>query len=151
MKILVTGGAGFVGSSLAIEFRRNRKDIEVVAFDNLKRRGSELNIPRLKENRVEFIHGDIRNIEDFEAIGKADLIIECPAEPSVMAGFNSSPEYLINTNLLGTVNCLEYARKCDAEVVFLSTSRVYPVRTINHRSSVKEFNMLTLYSYFNSY
>ncbi len=132
MKILVTGGAGFVGSNLAIEFRRNRKDIEVVAFDNLKRRGSELNIPRLKENRVEFIHGDIRNREDFEAIGIADLIIECSAEPSVMAGLNSSPEYLINTNLLGTVNCLEYARKCGADIVFLSSSRVYPLKTLNN-------------------
>ena len=137
MKILVTGGAGFVGSSLAIEFRRNRKDIEVVAFDNLKRRGSELNIPRLKENHVEFIHGDIRNKEDFEAIGKADLIIECSAEPSVMAGFNSSPEYLINTNLLGTVNCLEYARKCGADIVFLSSSRVYPVKTINNLNIIE--------------
>jgi len=132
MKILITGGAGFVGSNLAIEFKRNKRDVEVVALDNLKRRGSELNIPRLKENGIEFIHGDIRNKEDFEAVGKTDIVIECSAEPSVMAGYNSSPEYLLNTNLLGTINCLEYTRKCGADIIFLSTSRVYPVKTINN-------------------
>lgn len=132
MKMLVTGGAGFVGSNLAIEFKKNRRDLEVVALDNLKRRGSELNIPRLKENGVEFVHGDIRNREDFEAAGTADIIIECSAEPSALAGFGSSPEYLLNTNLLGTVNCLEHARKCGADIVFLSSSRVYPIKTINN-------------------
>ncbi len=131
MRILITGGAGFVGSNLAIEFKKNKKDVQVAALDNLKRRGSELNIQRLKENGVEFIHGDIRNREDFEAAGRADTIIECSAEPSVLAGYDSSPDYLINTNLLGTINCLEYARKCGADFIFLSTSRVYPVKTIN--------------------
>ncbi len=135
--ILITGGAGFVGSNLAIEFKKNREDQQVVAFDNLRRRGSELNIPRLKKSGIEFVHGDIRNREDFEAVGKADVIIECSAEPSVLAGFNSSPDYLLNTNLLGTVNCLEYARKCSADIVFLSTSRVYPVKTINKLNFVE--------------
>lgn len=128
---LITGGAGFVGSNLAIEFKNNKQNVRVVALDNLKRRGSELNIKRLAENGVEFIHGDIRNREDFEAVGNVDIIIECSAEPSVLAGLNSSPDYLLNTNLLGTINCLEFARKCDADFVFLSTSRVYPVKTIN--------------------
>jgi CDP-paratose 2-epimerase len=138
MKCLVTGGAGFVGSNLAIEFKKNRKDVEIVAFDNLKRRGSELNIPRLKANGIEFIHGDIRNKEDFEALGKSDVVIECSAEPSVMAGVDSSPEYLLNTNLLGTVNCLEYVRKCGADIIFLSSSRVYPIRTINNLKFVEK-------------
>ena len=129
---LITGGAGFVGSNLAIEFKNNGKDLRVISFDNLKRRGSELNIQKLLANGVEFIHGDIRNREDLEAVGNVDVIIECSAEPSVLAGFDSSPDYLINTNLLGTINCLEYARKYNADFVFLSTSRVYPVKTINN-------------------
>lgn len=138
MKILVTGGAGFVGSNLAIEFKKNREGFEVAALDNLRRRGSELNIPRLKEHGVEFIHGDIRNREDLEEAGKADIIIECSAEPSALAGFGSSPEYLLNTNLLGTINCLEYARKCGADIIFLSTSRVYPVKTINSLNFIEK-------------
>jgi CDP-paratose 2-epimerase len=48
-----------------------------------------------------------------------------------MAGVDSSPEYLLNTNLLGTVNCLEYVRKTGADIIFLSSSRIYPVKTIN--------------------
>lgn len=128
---LITGGVGFVGSNLAIEFKNNGKNLRVISFDNLKRRGSELNIKRLLENGVEFMHGDIRNREDFETVGNVDVIIECSAEPSVLAGFDSSPDYLINTNLLGTINCLEYARKYNADFVFLSTSRVYPVKTVN--------------------
>lgn len=137
MKILVTGGAGFVGSNLAIDFKKNGKGHEVAALDNLRRRGSELNIQRLKENGIEFVHGDIRNKEDFEAAGKPDLIIECSAEPSVLAGFDSSPDYLLNTNLLGTINCLEYARKYGSNIVFLSTSRVYPVKTLNNLNFIE--------------
>lgn len=129
--ILITGGAGFVGSSLAIKFKIKYPGINVVVMDNLKRRGSELNISRLKENQIKFIQGDVRNREDFEEIEKIDLLIECSAEPSVMAGINSSPDYLISTNLGGALNCLEFARKNNSAFVFISTSRVYPIETIN--------------------
>ncbi len=130
--ILITGGAGFVGSNLAINLKNYfGEDVVVVCFDNLKRRGSELNLNRLRDNGVEFQHGDIRNREDLEAVGKVDLILECSAEPSVLAGYGSSPAYLVQTNLIGTVNCLEIARIYEADFIFLSTSRVYPIRTIN--------------------
>jgi CDP-paratose 2-epimerase len=48
-----------------------------------------------------------------------------------MAGVTSSPQYLLDTNLVGAINCFEMARKNNADVVFLSTSRVYPVKTLN--------------------
>lgn len=130
-RVLITGGAGFVGSNLAIKLKQDSPRLEVVVFDNLKRRGSELNVPRLKETGITFLHGDIRNPEDFEEIGGADLLIECSAEPSVMAGINSSPRYLTNTNLVGTINCLEFCRKYKTDIVFLSTSRVYPIAPLN--------------------
>ncbi len=136
--ILITGGCGFVGSSLAIKFKTNYPKTNIICLDNLKRRGSELNISRLKEGGIEFFHGDIRNKEDLKAVGQVDIIIECSAEPSVLAGYNSSPEYLINTNLLGTINCLEKARKEQAAFIFLSTSRVYPIKTINKLSYVEK-------------
>lgn len=129
--VLVTGGAGFVGSSIAIKLKEKYPEITVSALDNLKRRGSELNIPRLKAAGVIFVHGDIRNKEDLIPFSQLDLIIECSAEPSVLAGVNSAPDYLINTNLLGTLNCLELARRTGATFLFLSTSRVYPYKLIN--------------------
>lgn len=130
MNILITGGAGFVGSSLAISLKRAYPGYGVFALDNLKRRGSELNLKRLKEAGVEFHHGDIRNREDFDSLPAADAVIEASAEPSVLAGLNGTPDYLINTNLVGTINCLNYALKHKAAFIFLSTSRVYPIKTI---------------------
>ena len=130
--VLVTGGAGFAGSNLALAFKRQHPDARVIALDNLKRRGSETNLPRLREHGVEFIHGDIRNPEDLQLDRyKIDLILECSAEPSVLAGYGEAPHYLVNTNLLGTVNCLELARRTGADMIFLSTSRVYPISTLN--------------------
>lgn len=130
--ILVTGGAGFVGSHLALRFKNFfGSDARVISLDNLKRRGSELNLPRLKKGGVEFVHGDIRQIEDIRSVGAIDLILECSAEPSVLAGYGSSPDYLLQTNLQGTINCLEIARITGADFIFLSTSRVYPIKTIS--------------------
>jgi CDP-paratose 2-epimerase len=130
--VLVTGGAGFVGSNLALWFKSRYPGTHVVAADNLKRRGSETNIPRLQTAGIEFLHADIRNPEDLAfANRKIDLLLECSAEPSVLAGYGEAPSYLINTNLLGTINCLELARKHSADFVFLSTSRVYPVKSLN--------------------
>lgn len=143
-KILITGGAGFVGANLAIGLKKKCEDLQIVAFDNLKRRGSELNIRRLSDCGVKFVHGDVRNYEDLSAIGKVGTIIECSAEPSAMAGYDESPKYLINTNLTGAINCLELARKNDADFIFLSTSRVYPIDKINQISVESEYTRFAL-------
>jgi len=127
MRILITGGAGFVGSNLGLALKRDRQGVEILAFDNLRRRGSELALDRLRDAGVRFIHGDVRSPEDLADIGGFDLLIECSAEPSVQAGYAGSPAYVVRTNLDGTVNCLEEARKHTAGLIFLSTSRVYPI------------------------
>jgi CDP-paratose 2-epimerase len=127
MRILVTGGAGFVGSSLATHLARARAAVEVVALDNLHRRGSELTLARLAAAGVTFVHGDIRLREDIDAAGAFDLMIECSAEPSVHAGYQGDPSYLLGANLAGTMNCLEAVRRAGAGLLFLSTSRVYPI------------------------
>src|SRR5262245_26446792 len=62
--VLVTGGAGFVGAHLACALAREGSDARIIAVDNLRRRGSELNLPRLAEHGVEFVHGDVRNADD---------------------------------------------------------------------------------------
>jgi CDP-paratose 2-epimerase len=130
--IVVTGGAGFVGSHLAIWLKTRYPEAHVIALDNLRRRGSELNLPRLRAAGVAFVHGDVRNREDLRFEGPPlDLILECAAEPSVQAGFRDAPDYVIATNLAGTVNCLELARGTGADLLVLSTSRVYPIAALN--------------------
>ncbi len=130
MRLLVTGGAGFVGSNLALRLKRDRAGDQVIALDSLKRRGSELALERLRAGGVEFVHGDVRNPEDLEQVGRADLLLECSAEPSALAGYEGGARFLVHTNLLGTLNCLEFARQHGAGVLFLSTSRVYPIAAL---------------------
>src|SRR5262245_41484486 len=107
MKILITGGAGFVGSNLALFLRRQLPTADIYAFDNLKRRGSELALARLRDAGVRFVHGDVRNAADLDDVGNFNLLLECSAEPSVQAGYSGSPAYVIDTNLTGTIHCLE--------------------------------------------
>jgi CDP-paratose 2-epimerase len=131
MRVLVTGGAGFIGANVAVTLSQRHDDWEVVALDNLKRRGSEVNVPRLREADVTFVHGDVRETEDLATVGTIDALVECSAEPSALAGRDGATGYVVHTNLLGAYNCLELARRERAQLVFLSTSRVYPVDALS--------------------
>ena len=146
MRILITGGAGFVGSSLAKLYKENHPNSEITVFDNLKRRGSEINLPVFKKMGINFTHGDIRNQSDLEDItSNFDFILEASAEPSVHAGTGGqSPRYLLDTNLNGTLNCLEFARKKTGGMIFLSTSRVYSIlaiKQIQFREGITRFEV----------
>jgi len=125
-RLLITGGAGFVGASLAVRLAESHADWEILALDNLRRRGSELNLPRLREAGVTFLHGDVRLRGDLAAVPPLDAIVECSAEPSALAGVDGATDYVVDANLVGAHNCLELARRDSAQMVFLSTSRVYP-------------------------
>ena len=86
-----------------------------------------------------FVRGDVRSLDDLLRIRPApDLIIEASAEPSAQAGYGGSPEYLVNTNLLGCFHCLELARRVKADFIFLSTSRVYPYGLLNSLPFVED-------------
>lgn len=129
-RVVITGGAGFVGGNLAIGLRQALGECEIVAFDNLHRSGSELHVPRLEREGVTFVRGDVRGMQDLEQLCPFDALVECSAEPSVLAGVNSSPDYLVRTNLHGATNCAELCRREGAALVFLSTSRVYPLAVL---------------------
>jgi CDP-paratose 2-epimerase len=138
MNILITGGAGFIGSSLSIYLKDKYPHYSITAFDNLKRRGSELNISDLREKGIVFVHGDIRNPEDMNSLDDIDLMIEASAEPSVMSGLTNEPTYIIKNNLHGAINCFNLCLKHKASLIFLSTSRVYPIDRIENASYVEE-------------
>src|SRR5260370_41233318 len=128
--MVVLGGAGFIGSSLALGTSEATAGWRITCFDNLHRRGSELNLPRLKAKDINFIHGDIRFPSDLD-LGTAppNIILDCSAEPSVLAGV-SSPQYVLQTNLIAPTPILEGARQSGAPLVFFSPSRAFPVVAI---------------------
>jgi CDP-paratose 2-epimerase len=129
--VLITGGAGFIGANLAVTLAGRHPAWTICALDSLHRRGSELNVSRLREAGVRFVHGDVRLPEDLRAAGEFDALVECSAEPSVMAAVDGSAGFVVGTNLLGAYHCLEEAARYGAQVVFLSTSRVYPLAALN--------------------
>jgi CDP-paratose 2-epimerase len=131
MKILITGIAGFVGSRLASFFKTHLQDCEIIGIDNLSRRGSESNLPFLKSLGCAFVHGDIRMADDVQELPKVDWIIDCAANPSVLAGINGGTANLVGHNLIGSLHLLEKCRKDKAGFILLSTSRVYSIESLN--------------------
>ena len=129
MCILVTGACGFVGSRILRRLRASLENVELLGLDNLCRAGSERNRATLKELGVKFIHADVRSASDFEALPAVDWVIDAAANPSVLAGLDgkSSSRQVIEHNLLGTVNMLEFCRSRGAGFILLSTSRVYSI------------------------
>ena len=147
MKILITGICGFAGTSIAKSLLQSHSDLQIVGLDNFSRKGSELNIPELTNLGLGLIRGDIRSQSDVEALPIVDWVIDCAANPSVLAGLdgNSSSRQLLENNLWGTVNLLEYCKKFKAGLILLSTSRVYsaselavlPMQSSNDRFELK--------------
>jgi CDP-paratose 2-epimerase len=134
MKILITGACGYVGSEIAHRFREASASNRVFGIDNLSRRGSESNWRRLEKLGVQLFHGDVRVSADLQSMLAADWVIDCAANPSILAGTASNsacgPEQLVQHNLAGTLNILEYCRRQSAGLVLLSTSRVYSIESL---------------------
>jgi CDP-paratose 2-epimerase len=129
MRILITGACGFVGSRLLRRLRESLENVELLGMDNLCRAGSETNRATLKELGVKFFHGDVRSASDFESLPPVDWVIDAAANPSVLAGVDgqSSSRQVVEHNLNGTVNILEFCKRHGAGFVLLSTSRVYSI------------------------
>lgn len=129
MKILITGICGFVGSSLAQRIAESSDQIQIFGIDNLSRPGADRNRSLLKPLGISVFHGDIRMSSDLEALPDVDWVLDCAANPSVLAGVDgkASVRQLIEHNLGGTVHLLEYCRQRRAGFILLSTSRVYSI------------------------
>ena len=129
-RILITGGCGFIGAAIADHLVKESTSREVVAFDNLSGRGCDYRLNNLEKLGVSTIQGDVRNARDLEEAGRCDVIVCCAAEASVLAGRGDGARRVWETNLVGTANSIECARKWRSRVIFLSSSRVYPIRQL---------------------
>ena len=129
MRLLITGICGFVGTSLANWFRQREPSWEIIGIENFVRPGSETNRTILRSRGIRIQHGDVRNASDFESLPTVDWVIDAAANPSVLAGVDnrSSSRQVIEHNLYGTVNLLEYCKRVEAGLILLSTSRVYSI------------------------
>lgn len=134
LKVLVTGGCGFLGSHTC-EFYTKKGD-KVVAFDNftkheLNRTGYDADAARkhilnfTRDLGADIINGDIRNKDELFAASKdCDYIIHTAAQPAMTISIEN-PELDLMTNVIGTFNVLEAARRNDIPVVVCSTIHVY--------------------------
>ncbi len=129
MKILITGGCGFVGSNLAIFLKKRMKKAHILSLDNLIRKGSELNEKRLKKEKIANLRIDVSNSKQIDNLKKFNLIIDCCAEPAIEAS-KKNPDRVFNTNLVGTYNILKKCIKDKSNIIFLSSSRVYSIKPL---------------------
>lgn len=129
MKIIITGGAGFIGSNAASRFLR--RGFDVVLVDNLCREGVEKNLEWLRsQGSLEFVRQDIRNGEElarvFDAHRDADQVLHLAAQVAVTTSV-VNPREDFEINALGTFNVLEAMRraKMTAPILYSSTNKVY--------------------------
>jgi len=133
MRVLVTGGAGFVGSHVAEYYARSASEVKV--FDDISRSrilGTSMGDPlhnwnylRAGYGNIRLIKGDVRSFEGVKDASKdVDAIVHTAAQVAVTTSL-SDPRTDFEINALGTFNVLEVARLRDASVVFCSTNKVY--------------------------
>lgn len=142
MNILITGGCGFIGFNLSNFLKK--KGFNVIAMDNLVRRGTEISREILEDNDIEFVHGDVRNFEDFKNVDKKiDIVLNTAAEPSAIEGYKN-PYFDFTNNSLSVINILELARKKGIKIIQWSTNKVYSGDKIN---SIKRKELETRFEY----
>ncbi len=128
MKLLITGGCGFLGSNLAAHALT--QGIDLCVFDNLYRQGSLSNLEWLRDKGAfEFVHGDIRNGNDVQHVVarmKPDVIFHLAGQVAMTTSI-ADPRMDFEVNALGTLNLLEAVRAhaSDAVVIYSSTNKVY--------------------------
>ena len=142
MRILISGICGFAGSTLARALHASGH--QVTGFDNFIRPGSQTNREPLEKLGVRVITADLRFALQIDALPAADFVVDAAANPSVLAGIDgqTSSRELVDHNLIGTVNMLEYCKVHQAGLILLSTSRVYSIAPLATLSVLVKNNAL---------
>ena len=122
MRVLITGGAGFIGSNFVRYMVRNY-DYDIVVLDKLTYAGRLENLEDVIED-IEFIKGDICNSEDLARVGDCDVVINFAAETHVDRSIKDAGVF-VKTDILGTFNLLEFSRRHDLTFIQISTDEVY--------------------------
>jgi dTDP-glucose 4,6-dehydratase len=124
MKILITGGAGFIGTNF-VHYIHENYDYDIVVLDKLTYAGNKDNLKDMLPD-IQFIRGDIGNEEDVKvAMKDCDLVVNFAAETHVDRSI-TDPSIFVKTDVLGTYNLLEHVRKYDVEKYLqISTDEVY--------------------------
>jgi len=132
VKILISGICGFVASTLAKTLLEYQSGLQLFGLDNFIRSGSETNKESLRALGVRLFYGDLRSASDLEMLPAVDWVIDTAANPSVLAGLDgrTSSRQLVEHNLYGTINLLEYCKHHGAGFILLSTSRVYSIQPL---------------------
>tara|TARA_Y100001970_G_C14206459_1_gene844304 strand:+ start:242 stop:1240 length:999 start_codon:yes stop_codon:yes gene_type:complete len=144
MKILITGGCGFIGSNLGLFLKSKIKKAKVTSVDNLSRKGSILNYKRLLKLKIKNFKIDLTNLKKVQRLPKFDLVIHCAAEPAIEVSRNKVDE-VFKSNLVATFNILKKCAKDRSDIIYLSSSRVYAIESLfklkKKRSVSENFNV----------
>lgn len=125
MKIIVTGGAGFIGSNFVHFVYKERPDWHITVLDALTYAGNQANLDGLDPNRVTFVHGNIMDAALVDKlVSENDAIIHYAAE-SHNDNSLDNPRPFVDTNILGTYTILEAVRKHGKRLHHISTDEVY--------------------------
>jgi dTDP-glucose 4,6-dehydratase len=123
-KLLITGGAGFIGSNF-VHFVLDNTSDEVIVLDSLSYAGNLNNLIGFDATRFSFVEGDIRNSEDLDPlVSEVDIVVNFAAETH---NDNSlvNPGKFVDTNVVGTFKLLESIRKHNVRLHHISTDEVY--------------------------
>jgi len=143
MKILVTGGCGFVGSNISIHLKKKLKNSKIYTLDNFSRKGSKINLKRLKLNNISNFKINISNQKKVMNLPKFDIIIDCCAEAAIEDSIKK-PDKIFKTNLLGSFNIIKKCKKDNSSVIFLSSSRVYSIKSLRKDVDLNKLNKKTI-------
>jgi dTDP-glucose 4,6-dehydratase len=123
-KVLVTGGAGFIGSNFVVKSLRDRPELDITVLDSLTYAGNLENLAEVQDS-ITFIHGDIRDVASVEqAVQGQDLIVHFAAE-SHNDNSLKNPGLFVETNVVGTANLITAAVKYNVRFHHISTDEVY--------------------------